>query len=131
LSAVLNDILAGKPATPETADPYRSPGPGLICTQCRREFPPAQAMNGLCRACAQSQPDALARMLHEQEIDARNRAAINDEIRRRNRNATIFRGVIIVAIVILAGLFRYGMRKQMDEDDRQMRGIKSYESDTP
>jgi hypothetical protein len=105
--------------------------PLLICTQCRQEFPPEQAMKGLCRACAQRQPDALEHMLQQQELDARNRAAINDEIRRRNLNATIFRTVIIVAIIILVGVFRYGMRKQMDEDDRQMRGIKSYESDTP
>ncbi len=127
---MLNDILTGTASKPTTDDPYRSPGevrPVLVCTSCQQEFPPAQAVNGMCRACVQRHPDALARMLHEQEVDARHRAAINSEIRRRNRNARVFRVVLLVAVAILVALFRYGMRKQMDEDERQMQGIKSYE----
>ncbi|MDB4957099.1 MAG: hypothetical protein JWO36_4668 [Myxococcales bacterium] len=116
---MFNEILTGKASLenkPPPAGPYREssvPDVTLTCTDCQKAF--------VTKAGSGATKCAVCHVLAVQANAAASSRAVenaNATLRRSGSNATMFRIMIVVAIAIGLGIFKTGMRRQLDEDAR-------------
>lgn len=124
---MFNEILTGKASLdpkspPLIASPIGEPvvDQHRTCTTCGRPFVASASHHVKCGPCN------VATIQQAQQESARNLAAAALRQQSDERTWTVLRWIFVALVGLGLAFYRYGMRKQMAEDNAVMHGHRPY-----